>query len=63
MKIPRDKSQTDGINSLGISGNVLLASVLFGHTSPWWLMLAIPVILMSFTAESNLTPKWSKRND
>ena len=51
---PRKPSQTTGINSYGLAGNLLLASVLFGYQSPWWLFLAVPVILMSFTAESKL---------
>jgi hypothetical protein len=52
----RKPSQTQGINSFGIAGNLLLASILFGYQSPWWLFLAVPVVLMSFTAESNLKP-------
>ena len=54
MPDPRKNSQIVGQNSFGIAGNLLLASVLFGYQSPWWLLLAVPVILMSFTAESKL---------
>jgi len=53
----RQPSQTQGLNSFGIAGNILLGSVLFGFQSPYWLALAIPMVLMSFTAESNLKPK------
>lgn len=51
---PRKPSQITGQNSFGLAGNILLASVLFGFQSPLWLFLAVPVILMSFTAESKL---------
>ena len=52
----RKPSQTHGMNSFGLAGNLLLASILFGYQSPWWLFLAVPIVLMSFTAESNLKP-------
>jgi seryl-tRNA synthetase len=54
MPDPRKNSQTTGMNSFGLAGNILLASILFGYQSPWWLFLSIPMVLMSFTAESKL---------
>ena len=54
MPDPRKNSQIVGQNSFGLAGNILLASILFGFQSPYWLFLAIPMVLISFTAESKL---------
>ena len=54
MPDPRKNSQIVGQNSFGLAGNILLASILFGFQSAWWLFLAVPMVLISFTAESKL---------
>ena len=59
MKLPdfRKDSQTTGINGIGIAGNILLAGIVFGQISAFWLFAAIPLVLVGFTAESRLVNK------
>jgi hypothetical protein len=59
MKLPdlRLDSQTQSPNALNLASNILLAGVVFGTVSPYWLFLAIPLICVAFTAESKLIKK------
>lgn len=41
-----------GITTVGITGNILLVAVLWGQISPWWLILAILLILSGAGLES-----------
>lgn len=50
MKLP-DLNRVDvtarlrGLSTAGITGNVLLVAVIWGQLSPWWLILAVLLIL------------------
>jgi hypothetical protein len=59
MKLPdlRLDSQTQSPNALNLASNIVLAGVVFGTISPYWLFLAIPMICVAFTAESKLNKK------
>ena len=37
MKIPENRI---GLSTLGLTGNVILAGVIFAGLNPWWLVLA-----------------------
>lgn len=53
MKIDnRIEGQTGSPNSLTISGGVVLAGVVFHSISPYWLFLAVPLLLIGLTSES-----------
>lgn len=46
------KTSTDtGINTLGAVSTVLIAGVVFGSISPWWLALAVPLALLAWGSE------------
>jgi hypothetical protein len=47
MKLKKTIYKTQGINSIGISGAVVLAGVVFGTLTPWWLAVAIPALFLS----------------
>lgn len=52
MKIDRDTAtKTVGLNTLGVASNVLLAGVVFGAISPWWLALSIPAMFSALGME------------
>lgn len=54
------KDHTAGINSIGVGANILLAAILFGHLSPWWLLLSLPLILFSTGLELvSSNPDWN----
>ena len=54
MQIPRKPAQTTTLNSFSIHSAIITSGVVFGYISPWWLALSVPMMLMAFTAESNL---------
>ena len=43
MKI--SASTRSGLNTIGLTGVVLMTAVIWGQISPWWLLLAVPLIL------------------
>ncbi len=45
-------ARMQGITTIGITGNILLVAVLWGQLSPWWLILAILLILSGAGIES-----------
>jgi hypothetical protein len=49
MKMPSDRT---GINTIGLSGVVILAGVVFGSISPWWLILSSIFILLGISMEN-----------
>lgn len=52
MKISTDSAtKTVGVNTLGVASNVLLAGVVFGAISPWWLALSIPMMFSALGME------------
>lgn len=50
MKITN--SNRSGLNTIGLTGVVLMSAVVWGQLSPWWLLLAIPLILSGTGLES-----------
>ena len=51
MKIEKTPQKTLGLNGLSIASNVILAGVVFGAISPWWLMLSIPLLFTGLGME------------
>ena len=51
MKLPENKNRT-ALSSLGVAGNVVLSGVVFNALSPYWLMLAVVLILMAIGIEN-----------
>jgi Na+/H+ antiporter NhaC len=47
MRIQKTIYKTQGINSIGIAGAVVLAGVVFGTITPWWLAVALPALFLS----------------
>ena len=47
MKLKKTIYKTQGINSIGIAGAVVLAGVVFGTITPWWLGVALPALFLS----------------
>jgi len=47
MKLQKTVYKTSGINSIGVSGAVVLAGVVFGTITPWWLAVALPALFLS----------------
>jgi hypothetical protein len=47
MRIQKTIYKTQGINSIGITGAVVLAGVVFGTLTPWWLAVALPALFLS----------------
>ena len=46
------RTSTDtGITTLGAVSTVIIAGVVFGSISPWWLALAIPLALAAWGSE------------
>jgi len=53
------RTSTDtGITTLGAVSTVVIAGVVFGTISPWWLILAVPLALVAWASEVKY---WSKR--
>jgi hypothetical protein len=53
MKIPEFNNVTvRSISTIGVTGNILLAAILWGQISPYWLFLAVPLILSGLGTES-----------
>lgn len=50
MKITN--SNRSGLNTIGLTGVVLMSAVVWGQLSPWWLLLAISLILSGSGLES-----------
>ena len=48
MKIPENRI---GLSTSGLTGNVILAGVIFAGLNPWWLVLAIFLIVTAFGHE------------
>lgn len=44
-----------GLTSLGLTGNILLAAVIWGQLSAWWLILSILLILSAAGVEMGKT--------
>lgn len=40
-----------GLTSIGLLGNIVVAGVIFGSLSPWWLCAGIPLVLSGFGNE------------
>ena len=51
MKIESKPQKTLGLNGLSIASNVILAGVVFGALSPWWLALSIPMMFTGLGME------------
>ena len=51
MKLPETHNRT-GLSSIGLSGCVILAGVIFGNINPAWLVAASVLILMGTGLES-----------
>jgi hypothetical protein len=57
MKLP-DFNKVDvnttlrSLSTVGITGNVLLVAVLWGQISPWWLILAVLLIISGIGVET-----------
>lgn len=57
MQIP--KFQSSGIGTTGATGLMLLAGVIFSSLSPWWLILAVPLILSGIGQENRANKFYS----
>jgi hypothetical protein len=44
-------SSDTGINTMGAVSTVIIAGVVFGAISPWWLALAVPLALLAWGSE------------
>jgi hypothetical protein len=45
-------ARLQGLSTAGVTGNVLLVAVLWGQISPWWLILAVLLILSGLGFET-----------
>ena len=52
MKLPSEKT---GLTTAGLAGCVVLAGVVFGAISPWWLIASAFLILTGVGIESGKT--------
>lgn len=48
MRFPESKTS---LTTLGLTGNLILAGVIFASLNPWWLVLAIFLIVTAFGHE------------
>jgi uncharacterized membrane protein YoaK (UPF0700 family) len=51
MKLPNLQNRV-GLTTAGLTGNVVLAGVIFGGLNPWWLIVSIIMILSGIGSES-----------
>jgi len=51
MKIEPVPQKTLGLNGVSIASNIILAGVVFGAISPWWLALSIPMLFTGLGME------------
>lgn len=49
MRLPENKTS---LSTLGLTGNVILAGVIFAGLNPWWLVLSIILIISAFGNET-----------
>ena len=54
MKLPENNNRT-GITTVGLSGCIILAGVVFGSLNPWWLTASALLIVMGTGLESGKT--------
>lgn len=53
MKLPEFNNVTvRGLSTVGITGNIILAAVLWDQISAWWLILAVFLLLSGTGIES-----------
>lgn len=53
MKLPEFNNVTvRSISTIGVTGNIILAAVLWAQISPYWLFLAVPLILSGLGNET-----------
>jgi hypothetical protein len=53
MKLPElHNVRVNSLSTAGLTGNVLLVAVLWGQISPWWLILAVLLILSGVGTET-----------
>ena len=50
-------NEKTGLTTLGVTGNVILAGVIFGAISPWWLISSILCIVSALGHEQGLVKK------
>jgi hypothetical protein len=51
MKLPNIQNRV-GLTTAGLTGNVILAGVIFGSLNPWWLIVSIVMIMAGMGYES-----------
>lgn len=51
MKLP-ETPKTSGIGTTGVVGCILLAGVIWGQISPWWLILSVLFIVSGIGQEN-----------
>jgi hypothetical protein len=51
MMIPRKEYKTLGLNTLSVLGLMITAGVIWSAITPWWLILATPLMLIGFGCE------------
>lgn len=49
MKLPT--ANRTGLNSIGLLGNIIVAGVIFGSLSPWWLIAGLLLVVSGFGNE------------
>ena len=45
-------SDNSGLGTLGLTGVVVVAGVIWGQLTPWWLFLGVPVVLLGIGSEA-----------
>lgn len=50
MKLPLEKPSSLG--TFGATGLLLLAGIIWGQLSPWWLFMSIPFLLLGIGSEA-----------
>ena len=51
MKLPTLDKENTGLTTMGLTGNVILVGVIFAGLNPWWLTLAIFLIVSAIGHE------------
>ena len=53
MRLP--ESKPTGMSTMGATGLLIIAGVIFGFISPWWLILSAPFIISGVGIEAGKT--------
>lgn len=45
-------TDNSGIGTMGLTGILLVGSVIWGQLTPWWLLLGVPLVLAGIGSET-----------